>query len=64
MEQAFNRHEHAFQYSPYTNTRTEICTHTGTAVRFEPGETKTVALVEIAGHKVIRGGALSLRWLN
>lgn len=28
----------------------------GTAVRFEPGETKTVALVEIAGKKVVRGG--------
>jgi urease subunit gamma/beta len=28
----------------------------GTAVRFEPGETKTVNLVEIAGKKVIRGG--------
>jgi len=28
----------------------------GTAVRFEPGDTKTVRLVEIAGHKVIRGG--------
>jgi len=28
----------------------------GTAVRFEPGETKTVMLVEIAGKKVIRGG--------
>jgi len=28
----------------------------GTAVRFEPGETKTVTLVEIAGRKVIRGG--------
>lgn len=28
----------------------------GTAVRFEPGETKTVTLVEIAGHQVIRGG--------
>jgi urease subunit gamma/beta len=28
----------------------------GTAVRFEPGETKTVPLVEIAGHRVIRGG--------
>jgi len=25
-------------------------------VRFEPGETKTVNLVEIAGKKVIRGG--------
>lgn len=28
----------------------------GTAVRFEPGETKVVRLVEIAGRKVIRGG--------
>jgi urease subunit gamma/beta len=28
----------------------------GMAVRFEPGETKTVQLVEIAGNKVIRGG--------
>lgn len=28
----------------------------GTAVRFEPGETKTVTLVPIAGGKVIRGG--------
>jgi urease subunit gamma/beta len=28
----------------------------GTAVRFEPGETKTVTLVEIGGRKVIRGG--------
>ena len=28
----------------------------GTAVRFEPGETKTVLLVAIAGRRVIRGG--------
>ena len=28
----------------------------GTAVRFEPGETKTVRLVEIAGNRVIHGG--------
>jgi urease subunit gamma/beta len=28
----------------------------GTAVRFEPGETKTVKLVDIGGKKVIRGG--------
>lgn len=28
----------------------------GTAVRFEPGETRRVRLVEIAGRKVIRGG--------
>jgi urease subunit gamma/beta len=28
----------------------------GTAVRFEPGETKTVTLVEISGRQIIRGG--------
>ena len=28
----------------------------GTAVRFEPGETKTVRLVEIAGRRIVRGG--------
>ncbi|KAB5549825.1 putative urease [Coniochaeta sp. 2T2.1] len=28
----------------------------GTSVRFEPGDTKTVTLVEIGGYKVIRGG--------
>lgn len=28
----------------------------GTAVRFEPGDTKTVTLVDIAGKKVVRGG--------
>lgn len=30
----------------------------GTAVRFEPGETKTVPLVGIAGNRVVRGGLL------
>jgi len=28
----------------------------GTAVRFEPGDTKTVELVAIGGNRVIRGG--------
>ncbi len=28
----------------------------GTAVRFEPGDTKTVSLVSIAGNRIIRGG--------
>ncbi len=28
----------------------------GTAVRFEPGESRTVNLVDIGGHRVIRGG--------
>ena len=30
----------------------------GTAVRFEPGERKTVALIEIAGNRIVRGGLL------
>jgi urease subunit gamma/beta len=30
----------------------------GTAVRFEPGEGKTISLVEIAGNRVVRGGQL------
>ena len=28
----------------------------GTSIRFEPGDAKTVTIVEIGGHKVIRGG--------
>lgn len=28
----------------------------GTAIRFEPGESKTVTLVDIAGNRIIRGG--------
>ena len=28
----------------------------GTAVRFEPGDTKTITLVELAGARVVRGG--------
>jgi urease subunit gamma/beta len=28
----------------------------GTAVRFEPGQTRSVTLVEIAGNKIVRGG--------
>ena len=28
----------------------------GTAIRFEPGESKTVTLVSIAGNRVVRGG--------
>jgi urease subunit gamma/beta len=30
----------------------------GTAVRFEPGEVRTVALIEIAGDRIVRGGLL------
>jgi urease beta subunit len=28
----------------------------GTAVRFEPGDTRTVRLVAIAGNQIVRGG--------
>jgi urease len=28
----------------------------GTSVRFEPGDSKTVTLVEIGGHKIVKGG--------
>jgi urease beta subunit len=28
----------------------------GTAIRFEPGESKPVNLVEFAGHKIFKGG--------
>ncbi|KAL1954602.1 hypothetical protein VTO42DRAFT_897 [Malbranchea cinnamomea] len=30
----------------------------GTSIRFEPGESKTVPLVELAGNKIIRGGSM------
>jgi urease subunit gamma/beta len=46
----------AFDRAAATGRRLDI--PAGTAVRFEPGETKTVALVEIAGKRVVRGGLL------
>lgn len=45
-----------FDRSAATGRRLDI--PAGTAVRFEPGETKTVALVEIAGARIARGGLL------
>ena len=45
-----------FDRSVATGRRLDI--PAGTAVRFEPGETKTVALVEIAGNRIVRGGLL------
>jgi len=55
-------HYHFIECNPYLSfdralaygRRLNICS--GTAVRFEPGESKTVSLVEIGGAKVIRGG--------
>lgn len=45
-----------FDRSIATGRRLDI--PAGTAVRFEPGETKTVPLVEIAGNRIVRGGLL------
>jgi urease subunit gamma/beta len=45
-----------FDRAAAANMRLDI--PAGTAVRFEPGEKKTVPLVEIAGHKVFHGGQL------
>ena len=55
-------HYHFIECNPYLlfdrraayGRRLNICS--GTAIRFEPGETKTVSLVEIGGKKVIYGG--------
>lgn len=55
-------HYHFIECNPYLSfdrriaygRRLNICS--GTAIRFEPGESKTVSLVSIGGSKVIRGG--------
>jgi urease subunit gamma/beta len=55
-------HYHFIEANPYLRFDREkaygrrLDIPAGTAVRFEPGETKTVELVEIAGERVIRGG--------
>lgn len=55
-------HFHFIETNPYLQFDRELSygmrlnIPAGTAVRFEPGETKTVDLVEIAGNKIIRGG--------
>ena len=48
-----NNHDHRYYFNSYTS-RLNICA--GTAVRFEPSETKTVSLVPISGNKIISGG--------
>ena len=55
-------HYHFVEANPYLEfdriqafgRRLNICS--GTAVRFEPSETKTISLVEIGGKKIISGG--------
>lgn len=55
-------HYHFIETNPYLRFDREkaygrrLDIPAGTAVRFEPGETKTVELVEIAGERVIHGG--------
>ena len=48
----------ALDFDRHVATGRRLDIPAGTAVRFEPGETKTVALVEIAGNRVVRGGLL------
>jgi len=55
-------HYHFVECNPYLEfdrsiaygRRLNICS--GTAVRFEPSETKTVSLIPIGGHQIIKGG--------
>lgn len=55
-------HYHLIETNPYLRfDRAKSYGHrldipAGTAVRFEPGETKTVRIVPIAGHRVVLGG--------
>lgn len=54
----FAQTNRALDFDRATATGRRLDIPAGTAVRFEPGETKTVQLVEIAGLKVVRGGLL------
>jgi urease subunit gamma/beta len=54
----FAQTNRALEFDRATATGRRLDIPAGTAVRFEPGETKTVALVEIAGNRVVRGGLL------
>lgn len=55
-------HYHFIETNPFLDFDREIAygkrldIPAGTAVRFEPGDTKTVTLVEIAGYRIIHGG--------
>jgi urease subunit gamma/beta len=54
----FAQTNRALEFDREAAERRRLDIPAGTAVRFEPGETKTVALVEIAGNRVVRGGLL------
>jgi urease subunit gamma/beta len=52
----FSEANRALAFDRHTAYGMRLDIPAGTAVRFEPGETKTVVLVPIAGARVIRGG--------
>ncbi len=54
----FGQTNRALEFDRAMATGRRLDIPAGTAVRFEPGETRTVALVEIAGNRVVRGGLL------
>jgi urease subunit gamma/beta len=54
----FAQTNRALEFDREAAERRRLDIPAGTAVRFEPGETKTVALVDIAGNRVVRGGLL------
>jgi urease beta subunit len=54
----FAQSNRALEFDRTVATGRRLDIPAGTAVRFEPGEAKTVALVEIAGNRVVKGGLL------
>jgi urease subunit gamma/beta len=52
----FSETNRALHFDRTSAYRMRLDIPAGTAVRFEPGETKTVTLVSIDGHKIVRGG--------
>ena len=54
----FAQTNRALEFDRVAATGRRLDIPAGTAVRFEPGETRSVALVEIAGNRVVRGGLL------
>ena len=52
----FSETNRALRFDRVTAKGRRLDIPAGTAVRFEPGESKTVALVEIAGNRIAHGG--------
>lgn len=53
---AFTETNRALAFDRQTSVGFRLDIPAGTALRFEPGETKTISLVEIAGQRIVRGG--------